>query len=78
MDRLNVVFGHVSTSVSFQEVSASADDPSGDIVVVQALRTPIGKAKRGSYKVSLAFTFQFLEMTQQWHDDMTFATLNYY
>ncbi|XP_071108395.1 3-ketoacyl-CoA thiolase B, peroxisomal-like [Haliotis cracherodii] len=55
MDRLNVVFGHLSSSVTTHDVAASAS-PSDDIVVVQALRTPIGKAKRGSFKDTYADT----------------------
>lgn len=56
MHRVKVVFGHLLPSntfnVSSNECSAApgAANPD-DVVVVHGLRTAIGKAKRGSFKV---------------------------
>ncbi|KAJ8314003.1 hypothetical protein KUTeg_008564 [Tegillarca granosa] len=56
MDRMQILFGHLSTrgecSVpAFTDVAGKrfADTPD-DVVIVSALRTPIGKAGRGSFK----------------------------
>ena len=60
MDRLKVLSNHVNPrsqwSVATRDV-AGRESPSfmnspDDIVVVAAKRTPIGKAKRGSFKVA--------------------------
>lgn len=53
MDRLNKVVGHLSTapaglasSVATQKTSGKSDD---DVVIVAAVRTAIGRAKKGSF-----------------------------
>ena len=60
MERLKVVSNHVNPASSWsvatrgvagQEAPRFANNPD-DIVVVAAKRTPIGKAKRGSFKVN--------------------------
>lgn len=64
MERTKVVFGHLQSTLRIEDVSKSgtrrvtfdtvrhgAVDRPEDIVVVCAVRTPIGKAKRGSFKV---------------------------
>ncbi|KAL5007141.1 hypothetical protein ScPMuIL_015947 [Solemya velum] len=64
MERMRIVFGHISENnitkpcVGIREVASRSgfsqsrqfSNGDDDIVVVSALRTPIGKAKRGSFK----------------------------
>lgn len=51
MNRLKTVSRHLSPSrVDFQACSARAPADPQDVVVVHGLRTPIGRAKRGSFK----------------------------
>lgn len=52
MHRVQVLSGHLSSNsrVGMRQCSALAADPN-DIVVVHGLRTAIGRAKRGSFKV---------------------------
>ena len=57
MERLTTIFHHLSPSehaVGVREVAAlpNYQRKGDDIVVVSALRTPITRAKRGSFKVS--------------------------
>jgi len=54
MHRVQVLSGHLSSNkrVGMRQCNASAADPN-DIVVVHGLRTAIGRAKRGSFKVGL-------------------------
>lgn len=55
--RLETVFNHIKGSGFAVATSPSAALPyfresDEDVVIVSALRTPIGKAKRGSFKVT--------------------------
>lgn len=54
MDRMRVVFGHLpQTEVRPSPVAGSTGrfvDRPDDVVIISALRTPIGKANRGSFK----------------------------
>ncbi|XP_021357349.1 3-ketoacyl-CoA thiolase B, peroxisomal-like [Mizuhopecten yessoensis] len=56
MERMQVVFGHLPRSVQLSPVSGAGRfvDRPDDIVVISALRTPIGKANRGSFKDTYA------------------------
>lgn len=53
MHRVHVLSGHMSSNrrVAMRQCSASASGDPNDIVVVHGLRTAIGRAKRGSFKV---------------------------
>ena len=57
MDRMKVVFNHLASSQTSVEPSPTAartkfqPNSPEDVVIVSALRTPIGKSKRGSFKV---------------------------
>lgn len=62
MERIKVLTNHLSISDKKQvvpESTSSTREPSrfpnspDDIVVVSALRTPIGKSRRGVFKVTL-------------------------
>ncbi|KAK3541461.1 hypothetical protein QTP86_025940 [Hemibagrus guttatus] len=51
MNRLKVVSRHLSSSgAEFQSCSARLPADPQDVVIVHGLRTPIGRAKRGSFK----------------------------
>ncbi|XP_052094870.1 3-ketoacyl-CoA thiolase A, peroxisomal-like [Mytilus californianus] len=56
MERISVMFNHLSSNndVVFNQTASGTiprfKDTPDDIVIVSALRTPIGKAKRGSFK----------------------------
>lgn len=56
MDRMQVLFGHLSTrcdcpTPAYTDVAGKRfPDSPDDVVIVSALRTPIGKAGRGSFK----------------------------
>ncbi|KAH9500894.1 3-ketoacyl-CoA thiolase A, peroxisomal [Bulinus truncatus] len=57
--RLQTVLGHVEAScknpdLQLNTTAATVQNRPDDIVIVAALRTPIGKAKRGSFKDTLA------------------------
>lgn len=56
MDRMTVVFQHLNASghtLTSRQVSGlpNYSQKQDDIVIVSALRTPIARAKRGSFKV---------------------------
>ena len=58
MERLTTIFQHLNAAeraVGLREVATlpTYQRKADDIVVVSALRTPITRAKRGSFKVSL-------------------------
>ncbi|CAL1528211.1 unnamed protein product [Lymnaea stagnalis] len=54
-NRLQAVFNHIKadTSLSLKPEACSLENRSDDIVIISALRTPIGKAKRGYFKDTL-------------------------
>lgn len=55
-NRLQAVFNHIraDNSSSLKPEACSFQDRSDDIVIISALRTPIGKAKRGYFKDTFA------------------------
>ena len=65
MERISVMFNHLSSNndVVFNQTASGTiprfKDTPEDIVIVSALRTPIGKAKRGSFKVNILFSCIF-------------------
>lgn len=51
MNRLNIIFGHLDAGSSrLKRRDCGGTDTPHDVVVVHGLRTPIGRAKRGSFK----------------------------
>ena len=67
MERLTTVFQHLNAAeraVGIREVAALPTylRKADDIVVVSALRTPITRAKRGSFKVSCTSFFSVFKI----------------
>ena len=66
MERLTVMFNHLSSNndVTLHQTANSSlprfKDSPDDVVIVSALRTPIGKAKRGSFKVLYSWVSIFI------------------